>query len=116
MSRLFSLAVSRQLSLPRLLDLWRMLHILTPAMVKQLSRDLDARIQTAVQHSDIDPEYCSMALHRPDSESGPLLARAAIEYRIAADLRAPVNVPPVTDKLSRSYNRSRRTRRGLDEG
>jgi hypothetical protein len=40
----------------------------------QLPRDLDARVQAAVRHSDIDPEYCRMARRRLDSESGPLFA------------------------------------------
>ncbi len=47
---------------------------------------------------DIDAEYCRFALRRLDSESGPLFARAAIEYHAAADLLAPANVPAIADK------------------
>jgi hypothetical protein len=64
---------------------------------------------------DIDPEYCRMALRRLDSESGPLFARAAIEYRTAADLLAPAANMAVADTAVRKLAHSRRTRRGLDE-
>ncbi len=59
---------------------------------------------------DIDPEYCRTALRRLDSESGPLFARAAIEYRTAADLLAPETIPAVADARSRKvlhYHRGR---------
>ena len=63
---------------------------------------------------DIDPEYCRMALRRLDSESGPLFARAAIEYHTAADLLAPANVPAVADApaLGTSPGKHRRGFRG----
>jgi ribosomal protein L11 methylase PrmA len=57
---------------------------------------------------DIDPEYCRMALRRLDSESGPLFARAAIDYRTAADLLAPARVPAVADTPQRRHFRKRK--------
>jgi len=64
---------------------------------------------------DIDPEYCRMALRRLDSESGPLFAQAAIEYRTAADLLAPASVPAVADAPQRRPARIRGARRGPNE-
>jgi site-specific DNA-methyltransferase (adenine-specific) len=57
---------------------------------------------------DIDPEYCRMALRRLDAESGPLFARAAIEYHTAADLLTPANVPAVADSATRHAKSRRR--------
>jgi len=54
-----------------------------------------------------------MALRRLDSESGPLFARASIEYRTAADLLAPSSVPAVADKPPRKPTRTRGTRHPL---
>ena len=90
-------------------------------MAIQLPRDLDARVQAAVRHFwetrstqarnsigiDIDPEYCRMAIRRLDSESGPLFARAAIEYRTAAELTAPVTAAAVADAPARPARRYR---------
>ena len=57
--------------------------------------------------------YCRMALRRLDGESGPLFARASIEYRTAADLLAPANVPAVADAPTRRPARARSPRRHL---
>lgn len=59
---------------------------------------------------DIDPEYCRMALRRPDSESGPLFAQASIEYHTAADLLVPADVPAVADAPMRRHGHTRRHR------
>ncbi len=93
-------------------------------MALQLPRDEDGHGQTAVQRFwdtrstptctsigiDIDPEYCRMALRRLDSESSPLFAQAAIEYRITVDLLTPADVPAVVDKPA-SVTRPSRLRR-----
>lgn len=66
---------------------------------------------------DIDPEYCRMALRRLDSESGPLFARASIEYRVASDLLAPAAIPAVAvadAPVPKTVHRRRRSR-GLVE-
>jgi len=90
-------------------------------MALQLPRDEDGHDQTPVQRfwvtrsapvytsigEDIDAEYCRMALHRLDAESGPLFAPAGIEYRKASDLLAPAPVPAVAD-APRRYARGRR--------
>lgn len=44
-------------------------------------------------------DHCRMALRRLDSESGPLFARAAIEYDTAVDLIAPAANTAVADAL-----------------
>jgi hypothetical protein len=59
---------------------------------------------------DIDAEYCRMALRRLDSESGPLFAQAAIEYRNATDLLAPAHVAAVADAPRRRLCRKRKDR------
>jgi len=51
---------------------------------------------------------------RLDSESGPLFARASIEYHTAADFLAPATVPAVADAPARKTASRRCTRRGLD--
>ncbi len=61
------------------------------------------------QSSILFSDYCRMALRRLDSESGPLFAQAAIEYRSASDLLAPANVPAVADAPRRRRGQ-RRTR------
>ena len=95
-------------------------------MVQQLPRGSGTGARSAVLHfsdmrpplarnsigEDIDPEYCRMALRRLDSESGPLFARASIEYRTAADLTAPARGPAVADAPARKPAR-RRGRRSL---
>jgi site-specific DNA-methyltransferase (adenine-specific) len=60
---------------------------------------------------DIDPEYCRMALRHLDSESGPLFAQAAIEYRTTADLLAPALASAVADAAMVSDKPRRRRRR-----
>ncbi len=55
---------------------------------------------------DIDPEYCRMALRRLDSESGPLFAQAAIEYRTVADLLSPTTASVVADRPSAGRKRT----------
>jgi hypothetical protein len=47
---------------------------------------------------------------RLDSESGPLFAQAAIEYRTAADLLAPTTVAAVADASPRRIIRKRKGR------
>jgi hypothetical protein len=49
-----------------------------------------------------------MALRRLDNESGPLFARAAIEYRTAADLVAPMAIPAFADAGVRRLSRKRK--------
>ena len=65
----------------------------------KLDRDIEAALNAGRNSIgiDIDPEYCRMALRRLDSESGPLFARASIEYHTAADL-APATEAAVADK------------------
>ena len=57
---------------------------------------------------DIDPEYCRMALHRLDSESGPLFAQASIEYHTAAELMAVTQATAAADAPRRRQARSRK--------
>ena len=64
---------------------------------------------------DIAPEHCRMALRRLDSESGPLLAQASIEYRKAEDLLAPALASAVADAPVRKPAHRLRARRGPDE-
>ena len=56
------------------------------------------------------PSSCPIAC-RLDSESGPLFAQAAIEYRTAADLLAPATIPAVADAPSSKTTRRRRALR-----
>lgn len=89
----------------------------TEAAFPKLQKDTDQMLKNGRNSSgvDIDSEYCRMALRRLDSESGPLFAQAAIEYRTAADLLAPATVPAVADAPARRPAHRRRTRRGIDE-
>ena len=84
-----------------------------PAARAAVAREYIAALNTRRNSIDIDPEYCRMALRSLDSESGPLFARAAIEYRTAADLLAPANIPAVADAPSRKPARRRSRRRTL---